>query len=101
MRDLLKGIDVKAKIVEEDERESNIRQYLNFGHTLGHALESVLGYGKITHGEAIAIGMLFAMRVSEILYKIKLPYDGRSEEHTSELQSRGHIVCRLLLEKTA
>jgi len=79
MRDLLKGIDVKAKIVEEDERESNIRQYLNFGHTLGHALESVLGYGKITHGEAIAIGMLFAMRVSEILYKIKLPYDGLFE----------------------
>lgn len=71
---LLKGIGVKAKIVEQDERESNIRQFLNFGHTLGHALESELGYGAITHGEAIAIGMLFALQVSEATYQVKLPY---------------------------
>lgn len=73
-QDLLKGIEVKAKIVEEDERETNIRQYLNFGHTLGHALEAELGYGKITHGEAVAIGMLFALQVSEKYYQITLPY---------------------------
>lgn len=71
---LLKGIKVKAEVVEQDERESNIRQFLNFGHTLGHALESELGYGTITHGEAIAIGMLFAIRVSEKTYQIELPY---------------------------
>ena len=74
MRDLLKGIEVKAKIVEEDEREANIRQYLNFGHTLGHAIEAELGYGQITHGEAVAIGMLFALQVSEKYYQISLPY---------------------------
>ncbi|MBM7542517.1 3-dehydroquinate synthase [Amphibacillus cookii] len=74
MKDLLKGISVKAKIVELDERESSVRQYLNFGHTLGHALESELGYGTLTHGEAVAIGMLFAIRVSEHYYKVSLPY---------------------------
>ncbi|CQR46688.1 3-dehydroquinate synthase [Paraliobacillus sp. PM-2] len=75
MKHLVKGISVKAKIVEEDERETNIRQYLNFGHTLGHALEAELGYGEITHGEAVAIGMLFAFRVSSYTYNVSLPYD--------------------------
>ncbi|WP_058307584.1 3-dehydroquinate synthase [Gracilibacillus massiliensis] len=71
---LQKGIAVKAEVVEKDEKESNIRKFLNFGHTLGHAIESELGYGKITHGEAVAIGMLFAIQVSESTYDIELPY---------------------------
>ncbi|UOQ47580.1 3-dehydroquinate synthase [Gracilibacillus caseinilyticus] len=70
-----KGIAVKASIVEQDEKESNIRKFLNFGHTLGHAIESELGYGRITHGEAVAIGMLFAIRVSENKLASKLPYN--------------------------
>ncbi|QTM99653.1 3-dehydroquinate synthase [Sediminibacillus dalangtanensis] len=70
---LLKGIQVKADIVEKDEKENGIRQYLNFGHTLGHALEAELGYGRITHGEAVAIGMLFAMKVSEFVFGNTLP----------------------------
>ncbi|GEN56688.1 3-dehydroquinate synthase [Halolactibacillus alkaliphilus] len=73
IRDLINGINVKAKIVEEDEREADIRQFLNFGHTLGHAIEAELGYGKMTHGEAVAIGMLFAMAVSEKHFKVDLP----------------------------
>ncbi|WP_208587918.1 3-dehydroquinate synthase [Gracilibacillus suaedae] len=72
---LQKGIAVKAKIVEQDEKESNIRKFLNFGHTLGHAIESELGYGQITHGEAVAIGMLFAIKVSEQRLNSKLPYE--------------------------
>ncbi len=72
---LQKGIAVKAQVVEQDEKESNIRKFLNFGHTLGHAIESELGYGKITHGEAVAIGMLFAIRVSEQMLGSKLPYE--------------------------
>ncbi|WP_407268859.1 3-dehydroquinate synthase [Radiobacillus sp. PE A8.2] len=76
---LVKGINVKATIVEQDEKESNVRKYLNLGHTLGHAIEAELGYGKITHGEAVAIGMLFALRVSESFYKISLPYDQLNE----------------------
>ncbi|MGP4041336.1 3-dehydroquinate synthase [Gracilibacillus sp. D59] len=72
---LQKGIAVKAKIVEQDEKEANIRKFLNFGHTLGHAIESELGYGEITHGEAVAIGMLFAIRVSEQKIGSNLPYE--------------------------
>lgn len=71
---LRKGIAVKAKIVEQDEKESNVRKFLNFGHTLGHAIESELGYGAITHGEAIAVGMLFALKVSQKTFDISLPY---------------------------
>jgi len=67
------GIQVKAEIVEEDEKESGVRKFLNFGHTLGHAIEAELGYGKMTHGEAIAIGMLFAIDLSETHYNIQLP----------------------------
>ncbi|MGM8211617.1 3-dehydroquinate synthase [Virgibacillus sp. W0430] len=72
---LCQGIKIKAEIVEADEKESNIRMFLNLGHTLGHALESELGYGTMTHGEAVAIGLLFALRVSEYKYDIKLPYE--------------------------
>ncbi len=47
---LTKGIRIKSTIVEQDERESSVRKFLNLGHTLGHALEAMLGYGKWTHG---------------------------------------------------
>ncbi len=69
---LAKGISVKAQVVEQDEKESGIRAYLNFGHTLAHAIEAGLGYGKMSHGDAVAIGMLFAIRVSEEYYGINL-----------------------------
>ncbi|RSD26502.1 3-dehydroquinate synthase [Mesobacillus subterraneus] len=64
---LTKGIQVKGKVVSEDEKEMGVRAYLNFGHTLAHAIEAEAGYGKITHGEAVAIGMLFALRLSSEL----------------------------------
>ncbi|OQM45158.1 3-dehydroquinate synthase [Anoxybacillus sp. UARK-01] len=65
-----KGIEVKARIVSEDERETGVRAHLNFGHTLAHALESELGYGVMTHGDAVALGMLFAIFVSERTYRL-------------------------------
>jgi 3-dehydroquinate synthase len=55
---------IKAKVVERDERESGLRAMLNFGHTVGHAIEAALGYGKVTHGEAVAHGMLVAAALS-------------------------------------
>ncbi|MFB5661673.1 3-dehydroquinate synthase [Alteribacillus sp. HJP-4] len=64
---LARSIKVKADIVKEDVREKGIRAFLNFGHTLGHALEAVSGYGKITHGEAVGAGMIFALKVSNQL----------------------------------
>ncbi|MFO7176888.1 3-dehydroquinate synthase, partial [Enterococcus faecium] len=54
---------MKQAIVETDEREQGIRAWLNFGHTFGHALESVEAY-RIPHGEAVLHGMVFAFLVS-------------------------------------
>lgn len=56
--------ELKAGVVERDERESGDRAILNFGHTLGHALESVTSYRQYLHGEAVAVGMAFAARLS-------------------------------------
>ena len=58
---------IKAGVVGRDERESGQRMLLNFGHTLGHAIEQHHRYRKILHGEAVAIGMVFAARRSEEL----------------------------------
>lgn len=55
----------KAAVVEEDERESGRRAVLNLGHTVGHALEKHLGYGRIAHGQAVSLGLLVALAVSE------------------------------------
>ena len=56
---------IKADVVGEDEREtSGRRAILNYGHTIGHALESVCGYGELLHGEAIAIGMHCAAQLA-------------------------------------
>ena len=53
-------IRIKAMVVGKDERERGLRQILNFGHTLGHALETATGYKKFLHGEAVGHGMIFA-----------------------------------------
>jgi 3-dehydroquinate synthase len=55
---------LKAMVVERDERETDYRAILNFGHTLAHAIESLTGYERYLHGEAVAIGMTFAARLS-------------------------------------
>ncbi|CAH2715742.1 3-dehydroquinate synthase [Neobacillus rhizosphaerae] len=64
---LIKGIKIKNEFVSQDERETGIRAYLNLGHTLGHAIESEMGYGNFTHGEAVMIGMIFALKLSKEL----------------------------------
>jgi 3-dehydroquinate synthase len=56
----------KAKVVAQDEREGGIRALLNFGHSFGHALETLTGYKRYLHGEAVAIGMVVAARLSEL-----------------------------------
>jgi len=67
MRDLVwRSVEIKADVVRRDEREGGLRKILNFGHTLGHAIESLSGYA-LPHGEAIAIGMTLEARLAERL----------------------------------
>lgn len=84
-----RSCEIKARIVEEDERElSGKRALLNFGHTFGHAIETITGYKKFKHGEAVAIGMVIAaalafqlkicdinvyLRIKRLLNRIGLP----------------------------
>ena len=60
---VFKSAKIKAEIVEKDEKDLGIRSILNYGHTIGHAIESAAGF-RIGHGEAIAIGMLAAASIS-------------------------------------
>ncbi len=55
-----RSCEIKASIVEADERETDVRSLLNFGHTVGHALEAATGYRGPNHGEAVAVGMVVA-----------------------------------------
>ena len=59
-----RSCEIKAAIVEKDEKEEGPRAILNFGHTFGHAIEAVTGYKTFRHGEAIAIGMNMAAVLS-------------------------------------
>jgi shikimate kinase/3-dehydroquinate synthase len=52
-------------VVAADERDAGVRQVLNLGHTVGHAIEAATGYSRYRHGEAIGIGLLCALRLSE------------------------------------
>ncbi len=69
---------LKADIVAKDETERGVRALLNFGHTFGHAIESLAGYGEYLHGEAVAIGMHAALALSERLGYIDADQKGRA-----------------------
>lgn len=60
-----RSIDLKAVVIEEDEREQGRRTILNYGHTLAHALENVAGYGVWLHGEAVSLGMVAAALIAQ------------------------------------
>lgn len=59
-----KSCQIKAEIVALDEREGTVRAHLNYGHTFGHAIEKLSGYGQFKHGEAVSIGMIMAAKIS-------------------------------------
>jgi len=58
------SLKLKASVVSKDEKEQGLRKILNFGHTYGHAIEKITNYKKFTHGEAVAIGMIFAINLA-------------------------------------
>jgi 3-dehydroquinate synthase len=82
---IVRSIEIKADIVSRDEREAGLRQLLNFGHTIGHAVELVSGY-TLLHGEAVAIGMALE---SELAERIGLARSGTAATVSNALQSAG------------
>jgi 3-dehydroquinate synthase len=74
---VLRSCEIKAAVVAEDEREQGRRAILNFGHTFGHAIENSMGYGEWLHGEAVAAGMIMAVKLSKI--------DADSQERLGQL----------------
>jgi 3-dehydroquinate synthase len=69
--------EIKAEVVGQDETETGLRAILNFGHTVGHAIENSFGYGKYLHGEAISIGQVAAARLSNWLTGLSERETGR------------------------
>jgi 3-dehydroquinate synthase len=87
MEDLVtRCVRAKARTVAEDEKDTGARLILNYGHTLGHALERLESFGGHTHGEAIAIGMVFAARLARDL---GIAADGLVGRHVRLLTSLG------------
>ena len=83
-------VRIKADFVEQDERESGKRAFLNYGHTLAHALETV-GNHQLAHGEAVAIGLIFAARLAHALGRIseeRVNYHELVVGQTYSLQTR-------------
>jgi len=64
---IARAVEIKAEVVRRDERESDLRMLLNFGHTLAHAIEALTHFRGLLHGEAVAIGMVYAAERSEEL----------------------------------
>lgn len=113
--------NIKRKVVEEDELDNGNRLILNFGHTIGHAIENIAGYGNITHGEGVAIGMSQINRIAEMkqltpigtteklnrmIRKFQLPIQANNLDKeelyralTHDKKTRGGNIKIILLEK--
>jgi 3-dehydroquinate synthase len=77
---IARSCEIKASVVERDEREGGLRAILNFGHTFGHAIEAGLGYGQWLHGEAVGAGMVMAADLSHRLGRIDAGLAARLRE---------------------
>jgi len=101
-----RSIELKADIVERDERESGDRMLLNYGHTVGHALEAGAGYGTLLHGEAVAVGMQAAAHIAQRLDMLSADDARRQTELLIALRLPLHwatpvddVLGRLTLDK--
>lgn len=110
---ITRSIELKRDVVQQDERESNLRKILNFGHTIGHAIESAYGLNTYLHGECVAMGMLFFIedktlkqRVLNIYKKLDLPqvpdYDTATllEYVTHDKKSNHNTVSTILVKQS-
>ena len=83
---VLRSIEIKAAVVEEDEREADRRAVLNLGHTIGHAIETCLGYRHWLHGEAVAVGLV---AVSRLACRLGLLAQGDADRIEAVLRNLG------------
>ena len=111
---------IKARIVEEDEFDTGLRGILNFGHTLGHAVEQHYAYGEYTHGEGVAIGMYqitkrteemgmtpvgTAEKIAEVLKKYNLPIEAGVEKSllidtmAKDKKKSGNTITLIVLDE--
>ena len=91
-----KAVEAKALVVSRDFDEKNERAFLNFGHTFGHALESVLDFSKVSHGEAVAWGISKAMLLGK---KLGLTDSSYADEVCAVIHSYSRIDVPLLYDK--
>ena len=91
-----KAVEAKALVVSRDFDEKNERAFLNLGHTFGHALESVLNFSKISHGEAVAWGISKAMLLGK---KLGLTDSSYADEVCAVIHSYSRIDVPLLYDK--
>lgn len=117
---LEQAVEVKATVVSADERESGRRAILNFGHTFAHALETVVGYGTFTHGEAVVAGMRAGLYLSHLHHPASIPrdrvnsvlralplendpatisFDALWEAMAADKKNRGHTIRFVLLDR--
>jgi len=102
-----RSCELKAQVVELDEKESGLRAILNYGHTLGHAMETLAGYSTLVHGEAVAIGMVLAARISKArgycndqdIDRIVALLDSFGLPHAALQVERNRLVETLLTDK--
>ncbi len=85
--------EIKAEVVGQDETEGGLRAILNFGHTIGHAIENISGYGKFLHGEAISIGQVAAAKLSQKI----LGLQQREVARIEDLFARAGLPTRIKL----
>lgn len=99
---IAESVKLKASVVAADERERALRRVLNFGHTIGHALEAESGYRRLLHGEAVAWGMIAAAEIAQVMGCC----DRGTQQHIAEavlglgalpkVQARTREILRLL-----
>jgi len=97
---IAESVRIKAEVVSADEREDGIRKILNFGHTVGHALEAETAYSRFLHGEAVAFGMQAAVHLAE-LTRLLSAQDGATIRETitryGPIPATGGILAARLL----
>ena len=87
-------VEIKAGVVERDERESGVRAVLNYGHTFAHAIEKITDYKKFLHGEAVAIGMVMANALARRLGKLS----GEQEEQIRKVLQKFALPIKFHVE---